>query len=281
MLRRKLREPGSPISFFAFQDIITSVSGILIIVTLILALDLGSANPLLAHERATADQEARLAALLDELSTARRAAERDAAARGGQASAEELNRRAAQMQADAAATAERNGRRRSEAAELRPDASAEQRARAFAQLSAGREPLRGEIKKLEAMAAARAADAQAASRAAEQAQAAVLAEQERRNVLRLIPEPSATDREPVIAQLAARRWTLQRFDTREKSAGNTLAEFRTALGGLSALKQYVVFYGKPSATDEFEAYVDSARNAGFGVGYDLVPEETEIELHPK
>lgn len=281
MLRRKLRQTGSSISFFAFQDIISAVSGILIIVTLLLALSLGSANPVLEHERATADQEARLAALLDELSTARRIADRAAAARGGQATAAELAARAVQLRDDARALADRNARLRTETADIRTDAGEAQRAEAFARLSAGREPRRAEIRKLEATAAERAAEAQAAARAAEQAQADVLAEQQRRNVLRLIPEPSATNREPVIAQLAARRWTLQRFDTQEKSGGNTLAEFRTALGGLSTQRQYVVFYGKPSATDEFEAYVDAARSAGFGVGYDLVPEDTEIELHTK
>ncbi len=281
MLRRKLRQTGSPISFFAFQDIITAVSGILIIVTLLLSLNLGSANPMLEQERATVAQEARLAALLDELSTARRMAERAAAVRGGQATPAELASRAAGLRADANALAGRNARIRAETADIRPDAGAGQRAEVFARLSAGMEPCRAEIKKLEAAAAERAAAAQAAARAAEQAQAAVLTEQQRQNVLRLIPEPSATNREPVIAQLAARRWTLQRFDTQDKSGGSTLAEFRTALGGLSAQKQYVVFYGKPSATDEFEAYVDAARSAGFGVGYDLVPEETEIELHTK
>lgn len=280
-MRPKLRQSGSPISFFAFQDIITSVSGILIIVTLLLALNLGSANPMLEQERATAAQESRLAALLDELSTFRRMADRAAAERGGKATAAELAERAAKLRADARALAERNARFRAEAADIRPDAGEAQRAEALARLSASKQPRRAEIQKLEADAAARAAEAQAAARAVEQAQAAALAEQQRRNVLRLIPEPSATNREPVIAQLATRHWTLQRFDTQEKTNGTTLTEFRTALGGLSALKQYVVFYGKPSAADEFQAYVDAARSAGFGVGYDLVPEETQIELHTK
>jgi hypothetical protein len=281
MLRRKLRDVGSPISFFAFQDIITSVSGILIIVTLLLALQLGDTSAALEDERATADQQTRLAALLDELSTLRRAGERASAERGGRASAQELAARAARIREDARAIAERNARLRADAAGITADASAERRAAMLVKLSASTAPRRSEIEKLEAQAAKLAAEAEAAARAAEAAQAAVMAEQQRRNVLRLIPEPSATNREPVIVQVGAGRWTVQRFDVADKTDGTTLADFRTALGRFDSLKHYLVYYGKPSASDDFDAFVDAGRSAGYAVGYDLVPEGTEIELHKK
>src|SRR5688500_3894328 len=40
MTRRRRRSAGSPVSFFSFQDIVTSVTGILILVTLLMTLDL-------------------------------------------------------------------------------------------------------------------------------------------------------------------------------------------------------------------------------------------------
>jgi len=280
MVRRKLRQVGSPISFFAFQDIITCVSGILIIITLLLSLHLGESAPATDEEHATAEQETKLAALLDELTTLRRTAERDAASRAGRASAAELTARAAQLRAEADALAARNAWLRTQAKGLGEDTSSVQRARQLAILSASTEPRRTEIRTLEVEAAKRAAVAQAAARAVEQAQAAVLAEQQRRNVLRLIPEPSASNREPVVVQLGARSWTVQRFDVADKQTGNSLGDFRTALGQLAPLKQYLVFYGKPSAADDFAAYVDAGRAAGFGVGYDLVTEDAQIELHP-
>ena len=274
------RNVGSPISFFAFQDIITSVSGILIIVTLLLSLQLGESASSTEQERATAGQEAELARLLDEITAARGTAERSAATRASRASAAELGARAAQLRAEADALIARNAAQAAQSTGLVADGNARERDRQLAILSAGMDPRRSAIRALETDAANRAAEAQAAARETEKAQAAVLAEQARRNVLRLIPEPSATNREPVVVIVADRNWTLQRFDVSDRKNGVTLADFRAALGDFSPLKQYIVFYGKPSSADDFAAYVDTARSAGFGVGYDLVPEKTEIQLHP-
>jgi hypothetical protein len=280
MSRRRLRNAGSPISFFAFQDIITSVSGILIIVTLLLSLQLGESAISTDQERATAEQEARLAALLDEITIRRRAAVQNAATRAGRASAAELKARAAQLRAEADALTAQNAAHAAQSTGLAADGDSIQRDRQLAALSATMEPRRAAIRALEADSEKRGREAQAAAQAVEQAQAAVLEEQERRNVLRLIPESSTTNREPVVVILAARKWTLQRFDVADKKDGGTLADFHAALGNLSPLKQYLVFYGKPSAANDFAAYVDAGRGAGFGVGYDLVPEDVQIQLHP-
>ena len=280
MARRKLRTK-SHISFFAFQDIITSVSGILIIVTLILALNLGAVSPALEQEQATATQESQLAKLLDELTVLRRKAHSEAAIRGGQATSDEIAARAAQIMADAQTLSEQTAGNRSETADLNPDAEESVRAGALAKLSAGKGTRMAEIEKLKATAAARAAAAQAAAEAAEKAQDAALAELALKNVLRLIPEASATNREPVIVVLAESKWKLQRFDTKEQIDGMNENDFREAVKTLDKQKQYLVFYSKPSATNDFESYIDLARNSGFTVGYDLVPEEAEIELHSK
>ena len=280
MVRRKLRQTGSSISFFAFQDIITCVSGILIIITLLLSLHLGESASATNDESATAAQESKLAALLDELTALRRTAERSAMNRAVKANADELNARAAQLRAEAEALAARNAASSARTVDIGKDSNTIQRAKQLAALSASTEPRRVEIHALEAEAAKQAAEAQKAARAAEQAQTIVLAEQARRNVLRLIPEPSASNREPVVVQLGARTWSIERFDVEEKRSGSSLGDFRAALSQFAPLKQYLVFYGKPSAADDFDAYVNAGRTAGFGVGYDLVAEDAAIELHP-
>lgn len=280
MSRRKLRSSGSPISFFAFQDIITAVSGILIIVTLLLALNVGGSQSSADEEKASAEQESKLARLLDELTVLRRTAERDVAEQVGRASASELRSRAVELNEQAELLATKNAKQKAGAKGMSDDVTVANRAQLLAELGATMNPRKAEILALEGEAAQKAAEVKAAAQAVEKAQAAVVAEQARKNVLRLIPEPSASNREPVVVQLGARSWSIQRFDVRDKQTGSSLADFRTALGAFAPLKQYLVFYGKPSSADDFDAFVEAGRTAGFGVGYDLVGENAEIELHP-
>jgi hypothetical protein len=70
MTKRRRRASGTPVSFFAFQDIITSVTGILILVTLLLCLDLitvpASATQATAKTPATLPDPVQLAAQIAE-----------------------------------------------------------------------------------------------------------------------------------------------------------------------------------------------------------------------
>ena len=280
MSRRKLRSSGSPISFFAFQDIITAVSGILIIVTLLLALNVGQSHSSAEEEKASAEQESKLARLLDELTVLRRTAERDVTEQVGRATASELKSRAAELNEQAELLATKNAKQKAGAKGMSDDVTVANRAQLLAELGATMNPRKAEILALEGEAERKAAEAKTAAQAVGKAQAALVAEQARKNVLRLIPEPSASNREPVVVQLGARSWSIQRFDIRDKQTGSGLADFRTALASFAPLKQYLVFYGKPSSADDFDAFVEAGRKAGFGVGYDLVAENAEIELHP-
>ena len=270
MSRRKLRSSGSPISFFAFQDIITAVSGILIIVTLLLALNVGESHSSADEEKASAEQESKLARLLDELTVLRRTAERDAAEQAGRATASELKSRATELNEQADQLAVKNAKQKAGAKGMTEAVSDAKRAQLLAELGATMNPRKAEVLELAAEAERKAAETKAVSEAVARAQSELIAEQARKNVLRLIPEPSASNREPVVVQLGARSWSIQRFDIRDKQTGSGIVDFRTALASFAPLKQYLVFYGKPSSADDFDAFVEAGRKAGFGVGYDLV-----------
>ena len=204
MSRRKLRSSGSPISFFAFQDIITAVSGILIIVTLLLALNVGQSHSSAEEEKASAEQESKLARLLDELTVLRRTAERDVTEQVGRATASELKSRAAELNEQAELLATKNAKQKAGAKGMSDDVTVANRAQLLAELGATMNPRKAEILALEGEAERKAAEAKTAAQAVGKAQAALVAEQARKNVLRLIPEPSASNREPVVVQLGAR-----------------------------------------------------------------------------
>ena len=110
----------------------------------------------------------------------------------------------------------------------------------------------------------------------------LLAEQAKKNELWLIPDRTKTSKEPVLAVVSADSVVLQRFDHPEKSElrGRGLSsKFESALKDYTKLDQYIVFYFKPSGVDHFQALTDSAKNAGFEIGYDAVGEEIAINFN--
>ena len=134
----------------------------------------------------------------------------------------------------------------------------------------------------EGAAARSLADMKRAEEALRAKEGQLLAEQARKNELWLIPDRTKTSKEPVLAVVSADAVVLQRFDHPEKSElrGRGLSsKFESALKDYSKLDQYVVFYFKPSGVDHFQTLTDSAKSAGFEIGYDAMGEEIAINFN--
>jgi hypothetical protein len=115
-----------------------------------------------------------------------------------------------------------------------------------------------------------------------QAQSKLLKLRQREGQLWLIPDKSATTKEPILVTVAGAGVTIERFDhpdqrkQLEKSGADTA--FKTFLSGAKALDQYVVFLVRPSGIGIFQDLVKSARNMGFDVGFDALEEDRHIHF---
>lgn len=276
----RFQKRGAPpsISFFAFQDIITSVIGILIIITLMLSLQLDKVSGI-----STDDETPASGALKQKVELALREA---AALR-----AEADRRRAAQTVNPDTAPAEAAALRRQIAAFMAGNSELDERAASStnaarneiwaAQAAALRANLLAAAEKRHALrqqAAALQTKMNSAETAVKEAEAALLAAQDRKNVLRLIPEKSSTSKEPVLVSVTGGGFTMMRFDKPGVFAGGTHGDFGRALAKLSNLNQYLVFYFKPTGANHFDTFRDAARSSGFEIGYDVIGEQIEFEF---
>ncbi len=268
--------------FFAFQDIITSAMAVLITVVMLLALNMGEPGHGEPGEPIPPQLAQQLASLLDELTraTADLRVAQDASA------AAKLNPAALRGEMKIM---------RGELASIRAISQSGMKGLTDKQRSDGPKIVLAELEKHKAANAAvaaqlalekeKAARSQAEMKRADdtlrERESQLLAEQARKNELWLIPERSKTSKEPVLAVVSADAVILQRFDHPEKSElrGSGLpAKFGNSLKAYSKLDQYIVFYLKPSGVDLFDALVDSAKSAGFEIGYDAVGEEVTINF---
>ena len=269
--------------FFAFQDIITSAMAVLITVVMLLALNMGEPGHGDPGEPVPPKLSQQLASLLDELTRAtadlRSAQDADATAK--------LNPAALRGEIEIM---------HGELASIQAISQADMKGLTDEQRSNGPKIVLAELEKHKAANAAvaaqlarqkeEAARSHAEMKRAEETlrerESQLLAEQAKKNELWLIPERFKTSKEPVLAVVSADTVILQRFDHPEKSElrGNELsAKFQEVLKTFSKLDQYIVFYLKPSGVDHFDALVDSAKSAGFEIGYDAIGEEVSINFN--
>ena len=275
----RFQRGGQPtISFFAFQDIITSVIGILLVVTLLLALHLDDPASRSTDETpASAALAAALEAALRELA----AVQTEIAqlqAMNAAADPAALAAESALLREQTAALEEKNRKLRLTSAAMAGDRSGAAVQADLAKSRATLEQQRAAVRILRDQAdASREAMAKLEMEAKER-EAALVAELDRKNVLRLIPERSTTSKEPVLVLVDGRGVRLQRFDAGETATVRDLGGFRDALKQFSKLDQYLVYYFKPSASGRFEELTEAGKDAGFEIGYDAIPEEFELEF---
>lgn len=279
MRNRFHRSAAGTVSFFAFQDIITAVTGILVIITVLLSLSLPETT-----DDAAMDASAETTALREKLeSLLRRIADlrntSEATLANPQASP-----RALQMEVDLLETelAELNALASAQAKTEPAKAGASELDRSMASdlalEEADRRRLAAKLQKLRDAATAAAASRQQADAEVRQLEASLLAEMDRRANLVLVRDNSRTSKEPLVAVISSAGAAVHRFDEGTAAPLRDAAAFRSALEGFSPLDHYFVFYAKPSGVAQIESYLEAARSNGFEVGYDAIPEDAVITL---
>ncbi len=271
---------GTRLSFFSFQDIITSVTGILILVTLILALYLDPSVPVGA---ASQDFQQRLTVLLDELAGVnaenelrQRSIQRLASAPGIEQLQSDIQQWTEQVrvqsnrltilaqtwierEADAGRKAEKLGLSdlRERAGTIVKDLEKQRLTNAVAAT---------EVKQIESqLEELRSKSEQAATN---------------QHRLWILPGSSPSGKQPLLVSVSRAGLTSERFNqpaSRQQFPLARAAEgFSRSLGQLRSDRDYIVFYVRPSGIDLFTRCLEIAKRAGFQVGYDAIEEDKQI-----
>lgn len=272
-MRSRFGRQSGGISFFAFQDIITGTSGFLIVLALFLALNLDEKLTEGTGAEPYAKREEELRSMLAQIVS-------------------EKNKVADYQQrpSDDAATLRRMiGQLTSTIAELdaKPlpgmnrDADATGRDR---ELRAEKDKLLSRLEKMNAS----AHEAEKLSSGINKdildlekkvidAQSSLKRKRERKNVLSLIPERSGTKKEPILVLVQSSLIRYQRADGTPGGSGS-VNELVNYLRQTTPATHYVVFYFKPSGSNHFEMLTKRARQEGYEIGYDVIPEDMEVEF---
>ena len=283
-MRDRLRSFDSKITFFAFADIITAVSGMLIFITLLLATDLG--RPTDSHSQAAN------AELQDQL--------QQTLAQQAQADAENSN---LQQLLATANTAPAPDKLESDISRLRTELADEKSKHAglAEELAASRSTLAERDQVLGITAVRKQIQVSAEELAAMERQDAKIREEtarledQIRNVdsktaklrnrigkLWIIPDRSTTSKEPVLAVLSGKDLRIELFDRPELekwfNRSDAKSGFASFLKSAKPEKQYIVFLIRPSGIGLFKEIVQLARDKGFEVGFDALEEDREIHF---
>jgi hypothetical protein len=274
-------KPG--MGFFAFQDIITSVTGVLILVTLILASHLELASDAPAQE--TADTlEGRLSTLLEEqtrLELENRSLNESLKAAQAQPDAVKLDEDITGLQSQI-----EDEQRRLSAIRAQSDLQRQKVRQRDVLL--GLSGIHDEVEKRRAETTAiatkdrtRRAEREGLEEELKRAQTALLTAKSRLGQLWLIPDDEATTKDPVLAVVAHDGVTLEQFDKPESRRVISAAkrdDFRRLLTEYNADKQYIVFYVRPSGISLFNQLSEQAKGAGYEIGFDALEETTAIHF---
>ncbi len=275
---------STKISFFAFQDIITSVSGILILVTLILATELDRPT-----SRTTHDADPELERRLSE--TLRQQSEVDAQNRNLQTllAAAETAPAAEKLEVDITRLRSQLADEKKKHASIAEQLGASQSAIEARDRTLGLTDLKAQIQRViqeaESLAREEAKVRNEMSRLNQRVasvQSKLLKLREREGKLWLIPDKSSTTKEPILATISGSGAKVEHFDhpdqAKEFNKTTARTEFDSYLGEAKPLDQYVVFLVRPSGIKLFERLVKLARDKGFEVGFDALEENREIHF---
>lgn len=273
MRQRFGRQGGGGVSFFAFQDIITGTAGFLIVLSLFLALNLdevltGGDNP-----QPVAKREEELKSMLARIvSEKKRVADLQARPAEDEAT---LRRMIGQLKTTVAQleTPPRPGLGRD------ADATAMDRELRVTKdkLLTKLEAMNASMQKAEMLSSGTNKDIQELEKKLLDYQTSLQSVRKRRNVITLVPELSDTKKEPVLVLVQGSLIRFQRSDAASASAGS-IPDFVNYLRNVTAATHYVVFYFKPSGANHFESLTRKARQEGFEIGYDVIPEDLDVEF---
>jgi hypothetical protein len=282
----RLRSLDSKISFFAFADIITAVSGVLIFVALLLATDLGrptSSN----SQAANSEMERRLQESLSQQVEVDAQNHRLQELLATADTAPDLEK----LQADITRLRSQLSEERKKQTALANQMTDSQAAIAARDKILGLTDLKATVQRAvqenEAIARQEAkarSEMDGLDQQVARVESQLLKLRQWDGQIWLIPDKSATTKEPIVVFVDGMGATIQRVDHPEqrKQLDKDVADsaFRSYLNTAKSLDQYVVFEVKPSGIGLFQDLVKSARDMGFDVGYDALEEDKNPHLSP-
>jgi len=291
-IRGNLRGAGG-VSFFAFQDVITSVTGVVIVIALLLALqidkipDPGKGDAAGVPGGISADAESRMASSeeLEALDAELAEAKRSLAALQGQKRAvetpEEVAAEITELEKSIARRlakkrrAEKKLNSNSDAPELRTKAAKvavlrrqiEEIRKKLDEIQPGNQKLSAQLRELELK--------------VKRAEANLLKARDKQRDLVLIPEMSDTTKEAIVVDVTDRALVVKRFDRGDEQRLASDLAFARYCGRMKSSEHYFVFFVRPSGASRFEDLRKIARKAGFEVGYDAIGEKVKLKIGKK
>jgi hypothetical protein len=253
----RLRTGGNArISFFSFQDIITSVTGILILVTLMLSFSVTTAEDAPSEEQKIQSARVRLEQI------------------------EAENERLQQRRLEAATLPDRTQLQAQIEALKREQAEVQkQREQVEATLAAARERVEKQAAQTESAAELREKIAKMEPQLDELRQKASRAKTNV-NVVYIVPDAQARQnpKAPVAMIVSGERLRAQRLNGSEvfETQITSVDSLGAALARHNPERDFVVFYFRPSGVKWFEQFRELVRQRGFEVGYDAVEEQKEV-----
>jgi len=280
----RLRSLDSKISFFAFADIITAVSGVLIFIALLLATDLGRPTDS-RSQAANSEIEQRLHEALAqqvEVDVQNHRLQELLATADTAPDLEKLQTDITRLRSQLSEEQKKQAAVADQMADSQVAIAARDKVLGLTDLKATLQRVVQETESIARQDAKARSEMGNLDQQVAQAQSKLLKLRQREGQLWLIPDKSATTKEPILVTVAGAGVTIERFDhpdqrkQLEKSGADTA--FKTFLSGAKVLDQYVVFLVRPSGIEIFQDLVKSARGMGFDVGFDALEEDRHIHF---
>jgi hypothetical protein len=279
MLARLRTSIGTRISFFSFQDIITSVTGILILVTLILTLYLEQSVPVSAEQE---QLKQKLGTLLNELTRVSAQNQQRQTSLQALASApdpERLHAEIKQWQNQLSLQSNRLASMTQTLTKRQSEALKKADQLGLSDLRERAGTIQKEIEARQLTNAVLTTEAKEIEKEEKELKARVeqAASQHR---LWLLPDTTTAGKKPVLVTVSHTNLICEQFNLpasrKEFAADRAEAGLAQSLGQWNRERDYLVFYVRPSGIELFARCLEIAKRAGFQVGYDAVEEDKQI-----
>jgi len=273
MRARFNKSNASGVSFFAFQDVITGTTGFLIIITIFLALNLDEVIVTSQDVDISTTQAAALTQTLEQIVILKRQVA------GVPVPGEDKSTIIRMIE-----ELKRSIDRLAPSKEQPSPSSSPEESMLSREISFEKQKLLTKLESLqkllpETTKEAAAAESRVASLESEIKDAQNHLQQtiDRENVLHLIPERSATSKDPILVVVKKNSLSFQLFDGSDPKLLISLPDLIETLQSYPTTSYYLVLYFKPSGAPKFDDLTEGVRKVGYEIGYDLIPESVELE----
>ncbi len=268
------KSDASVVSFFAFQDVITGTTGFLVIITIFLALNLDEVISTTSTPDPNASLAVTLHETLEEIAQARRTGPMTELP--SNETAETLTRMIAELKLSierlAPATDSKSPNTPSGESQLDIEVRIEKQ-----KLLTTIESLKKQLPDTTKEAAEAESKLAALESEVKEVESRLLKSYDQKNILRLIPQKSSTNKDPVLVVVEKSGYRLYLFDGSKARQAASQDELMQALNAFPPSTHYAVLYFKPSGSQQFDDMNKRVRSAGYEIGYDLLPEHIQLE----